>query len=318
MRLVNRVRVGFVVLVFALGLGIAAALAGAVTEQQVEELIDLIIADREGLHIDAKIEEYGAEMYPILKEMFFKYATDDRRVGVVSGLMSRYLDASAVGAIMAAYAKNVDLEDEVVPLLAKMSRMGIEEAFIELDKIAFNPQKEPGPEDTMPPGVFYRRIYADVMTPERVKYLLPRLREISFLDENRGGLSELLLIAIKMGKPPEVIPVVAERLKHKDPVERNCAVAALGEIGDRLAVPYIKEAKAREADLGNRLLMSEVLVKLGEFLELEFIIQMLADRDRDIREEALESLRVTTGQDFGEDVEVWRNWFEAEKKARGL
>ena len=95
---------------------------------------------------------------------------------------------------------------------------------------------------------------------------------------------------------------------------RSQAVRALAMTDKNMIKPIIE---ALETD-NSKWVRCSAVYSLGEVIGgrrvVEPLTQALKDEDTVVRENALESLRKITGQDFGIDCEKWKNWYEKNKE----
>jgi WD40 repeat protein len=94
-----------------------------------------------------------------------------------------------------------------------------------------------------------------------------------------------------------------ERMETWD--HRSAAGDALARIGEPAVGPLIAALKDERADL--RHLAAWALGKIGDTRAVEPLIPVLSSHYHD-RAAAREALKAITGQDFGEDVDRWREW----------
>ncbi len=148
------------------------------------------------------------------------------------------------------------------------------------------------------------------------------------------------------------VPALIDLLSNPDTTVRGAAAAALGSAfapQAAQAVPALAEAQAREAESWVRRTMVETIGKIGpvavesvpaliealssqsinnEVMEaaiealgligpgarqaIPHLIDLLQHPEWTVRLAASDALRLITGQDFGEDQEAWRSWWEAQ------
>lgn len=107
------------------------------------------------------------------------------------------------------------------------------------------------------------------------KPLLTALR-----DANRYVRRNATEALIKIKDPLSVEPLIT-LLKDENKDVRSCAALVLGEIKDSRAIGPL--------------------------------IEVLRDNDREVRNNAVWALHQITGEDFGEDIDLWRQWQENKK-----
>ncbi|MBN1810234.1 MAG: HEAT repeat domain-containing protein [Anaerolineae bacterium] len=111
-----------------------------------------------------------------------------------------------------------------------------------------------------------------------------------------------------------VVPALAQALGDTDEDVREAAAEALEAIGPQAveAVPALIQAlKDRSSSV--RCAAARALGEIGPGAReaVPALIQALGDESSLVRQAAAEALRAITGQDFGEDAERWRQWWEA-------
>jgi len=104
-----------------------------------------------------------------------------------------------------------------------------------------------------------------------------------------------------------------ELLKYKDQEIRSKAAIALGRIKDVKSVNHLIEA-LRDKD--SRVIANSIwaLGEIKDIRAIEPIIMTLKYKDHEVRWSAEEALWKLTGEDFGEDYDNWKKWWEENKK----
>jgi HEAT repeat protein len=91
------------------------------------------------------------------------------------------------------------------------------------------------------------------------------------------------------------------------------AARTLGEIKDRRAVePLMALLKDEEEDVRDT--AAYALGLLGDERGIEPLIGCLQDPHEAVRREAAGALKTITGQDFGQDYDRWKQWWEGQKE----
>ncbi len=131
-------------------------------------------------------------------------------------------------------------------------------------------------------GGFVRRAVLDALE-ERCSRLpvrnLARLAVEDQDDEIRSAVAAMLAAV----RTPVEVEALCGLLRDPDPDVRALAVRTLGTVGDRAAVPHL--------------------------------VGVLCHEEPEARQAAAEALWQITGEDFGQDVERWRKWWEANRDA---
>ena len=105
--------------------------------------------------------------------------------------------------------------------------------------------------------------------------------------------------------------VAVAALKDADTSIVRSAAEVLGEIKDpETAAPLGETALFEDNEVGSAALNSLRLI--GGMQALEFIIKVLEKNGKNSRQ-ALEALQAVSGQDFGNNIDDWRNWLEKNK-----
>jgi hypothetical protein len=282
----------------------------ALTEQEVEDNIDFIMG--RSAWVDDKVQDASpAEINSILIQLLTKHIKNTERKKIIIDLMSKNLDVTLLDPVIQAYKADKKLEEEVFNILFELAtKFSNDKAFFEMEKIAFN----------ITPELYdipYKRVenymkdYLSTITPGRCNYLIPHLKEeifpILMIDQLMEGCS-----------PADIVIPISEVLIIKNDETRIMATETLGTLADKRAIPYLRTARDKEKDYFIKLNMTAQLVKLGEFNELELLVQAVGDKSKDVREGAAVWLKEVTGRDIGEDQALWRKWFKSEKKKRGV
>jgi HEAT repeat protein len=89
---------------------------------------------------------------------------------------------------------------------------------------------------------------------------------------------------------------------------RIAACEALGKHGGPAAAPNLSRALAEDADLDVRLAAARGLGEAGNAAAVPSLGDALEDQDPAMQHRAMASLKKVSGQDYGDDVEAWRQY----------
>lgn len=131
----------------------------------------------------------------------------------------------------------------------------------------------------------------------------PLVQDLGSTEE--GMSDQTLREFVLAGKP--AVPELVKALDHDDPLVRGNAVAALGTIREPSSLIPVTRLLDDE-DPGVR---SRVLAALSRFRDpraVDPLIASLKDADPTFAREAVEVLRVLTGQDPGTSWDAWSSW----------
>ena len=135
---------------------------------------------------------------------------------------------------------------------------------------------------------------------------------IAFLRGNDRFRRQHAADALGELRDPVAVPPLIEALRGPDWDLREPAAGALGAIGDARAVPPLLQAlKSQDPTLRTR--AAGALGEIGDRSAVPALIAALRHPDEYTREAAAEALKTLTGQDFGEDSDQWRAWWEQNK-----
>jgi HEAT repeat protein len=101
--------------------------------------------------------------------------------------------------------------------------------------------------------------------------------------------------------------------KDQDPGIRQSAIQALGQIEDPRAVDPVIDA-LNDTDQNVRVAAIRSLGKMRNPRVVEPLIAALRDRREIIRIEATWALKKNTGEDFGSDLNRWRQWQRSQQR----
>jgi hypothetical protein len=120
------------------------------------------------------------------------------------------------------------------------------------------------------------------------------------------------------------IEQLVAQLGHRKPSWRSNAKAELAKIG-KAATPMLLKALDTGATTWARSGAAEVLGNIREEKAIDYLIRILGDPDRFVRDESSKALRKITGKNFGFDpfsspqnreaaAKKWEEWWEKEKQ----
>jgi len=101
------------------------------------------------------------------------------------------------------------------------------------------------------------------------------------------------------------IPALVTLLQHKDERIRIAAAWALGEIGNREAVPALMTALEDRKSPALRQQAADALGRIGDTLAVNGLIRALGDREREVRREAADALRKIGTPEAAKAYENW-------------
>ncbi len=109
---------------------------------------------------------------------------------------------------------------------------------------------------------------------------------------------------------PEDAPLLAERLEDEAPNVRREAARALQRLHNPIAVtPLIRRLDAMvEPDIDTRAKAANALGQYAEMRVVQALIGALSDHRLTVNENALLSLKVLTGENFGYAPRAWVDW----------
>ncbi len=166
---------------------------------------------------------------------------------------------------------------------------------------------------------------------------------IGALNDSDANVRGSAALALGYLGDDQALEPLTRALRDHDTDVRIWAAAALGELGDKRATePLIKTLKDENEDVRGEaagalgqlrdkratkalikaLQDQEDLVRdiaawaLGEICDkraIKPLIEILRDKDEEVRSTAAKALSEITKQDFGEDYEKWKKWYEKNK-----
>jgi hypothetical protein len=102
--------------------------------------------------------------------------------------------------------------------------------------------------------------------------------------------------------------VVRAALEDSDRDVRVAACDAIGKQHTPEAVTLLSAALGRDVDVDVRLAAARALGRTGQPTAVSALAEALEDRDPAMQFRAVESLELCTGEDFGRDVNRWRQY----------
>lgn len=104
------------------------------------------------------------------------------------------------------------------------------------------------------------------------------------------------------------IPCLSAALKDGNSTVRMLAAYGLTRMGEGAANPLLVELADKNSP--GRSDAAYALGKLNQAAAIEPLIAALKEKDEGLRKESAKALSRMTGQDFGENVTDWQNWWE--------
>jgi HEAT repeat protein len=105
-------------------------------------------------------------------------------------------------------------------------------------------------------------------------------------------------------------------LHDTDPYVRQTACRLVSQRGDASALAELGRVAKSDADVDVRLAATRALGDLGSASAVPFLSAGLEDRDPAIQLATVESLKLASGEDLGNDVGAWREWVAARSPAQ--
>ena len=133
-------------------------------------------------------------------------------------------------------------------------------------------------------------------------------------DKDWGNRYAAALALAEIGNEQVVEPLIAALKDDKWKV-RYITASALGTIGDERAIePLIVALSDNSEDV--REATATALGKIGDIQAVESLILTLKDQGSLVRRSAAWALEQIAGQDFGEDTDRWKQWWQDQKKEK--
>lgn len=131
------------------------------------------------------------------------------------------------------------------------------------------------------------------------------------LNDEDPAVRAVALRALALHGGPDDAMAIAERLQtDPDPIVRREAARALQRIHNPAVVPALIQAvdDKREADVDTRAYAARALGQYAEPRVVQALIGALNERRLAVNENALDSLKVLTGENFGYVTRAWVAW----------
>jgi len=116
-------------------------------------------------------------------------------------------------------------------------------------------------------------------------------------------------------RTPEAVPVLKRALSDTDADVRVMACEAWGKRGDAEAAKVLAGALAGDSDSDVRLAAARALGRIKDPAAVAALGEALTDKDPAMQYRAVQSLRESTGKDFGNDVQRWQQYVRGELPA---
>lgn len=136
--------------------------------------------------------------------------------------------------------------------------------------------------------------------------------------QHRDELLQNLVWLVQQGE--QSIPATLEGLRNADPKVRSSCAWVLGRMHDRRTIPNL-QAAMKDGEPGVRLEVARSLVAMGDLAQSPVLIEGLDSDKKEVRYMCHETLKASTGRDFGYDhlnsnetemrlsVLRWRQWW---------
>lgn len=147
------------------------------------------------------------------------------------------------------------------------------------------------------------------LAPEKKQEIANDMARLFAAETNPVLRTEMVGILGELGIP-SAFETMRLAVADADEDVRIAACHAWGKLGANEAVPVLKELMEREADVDVRL---AAIGELGHYPEqgaLEILGQALDDNDPAVQYLAVQSLKTSTGRDFGDSVPAWREFVQ--------
>ena len=116
----------------------------------------------------------------------------------------------------------------------------------------------------------------------------------------------------KIGAP--AVTLLVERLQDEDKDLRRLAARALGQMQDSAAVQPLLARLRVDDDWWVREAITQALGEIADEGAIGPLINSLKDDSGWVRRRAAEALKKMTKQDFGENCDKWKEWYEERGK----
>jgi len=143
--------------------------------------------------------------------------------------------------------------------------------------------------------------------------LMGRLKDKVLGTRHKETREEIISIFGRL-KSTEAVDTLMSFLTDENAEIRSEAATALGSIGDKKATNFLIECLQKEEDEWTRMQIIGALQNTNEASAIPAIIEMLRDEKEKVRLCASRALRNMTPQNFSDDYNKWKEWWEQEQK----
>ncbi len=106
-------------------------------------------------------------------------------------------------------------------------------------------------------------------------------------------------------------PIVATALKDESPLTRLEAAKSLQRLHNETVIPALIETMTSDENSDVKAAAATALGQYPQNRVIDALISTLDDRSLTVNEQARRSLRILTGQDFGNNREKWLTWYHS-------
>jgi HEAT repeat protein len=124
--------------------------------------------------------------------------------------------------------------------------------------------------------------------------------------ENDGWVRREILRTLAQYPQPEAGAVLVTALEDPEVETRRVACAGLGTRGDKIAVQELARVLASDTDTDVRMAAVEALGRTRDAGALAPLSEALVDADPAMQAQAQAALVATSGKDYGNNVQAWR------------
>lgn len=143
-------------------------------------------------------------------------------------------------------------------------------------------------------------------TPDQQQLSVQLARQIQ--TEHDPLVREAILRAASRTGTPLGNRILLAAVQDTDPFVRQTACRLLGRRGDVGAVAALGNAAKADSDIDVRLAATRALGELGDTSAIPYLSSGLFDTDPALQFAAVESLKLASGENLGNDVGAWREW----------
>ena len=143
----------------------------------------------------------------------------------------------------------------------------------------------------------------DVYTKLKDKMLMAKTKEIQ---------QEIFSILGQV-KNSQSINILISLLAENNPDIRREAAVALGNIKDKSVTQALLSRLGREPEADIKIGIIQALQKTGDFSAVPVLIEMLLDKNINIKASAARALGTITPFSYGENYQKWKEWWEKKK-----